>query len=108
MKLCYRQPERKEDYDRCEYDDKKKYDDKKCDYDYGCCDRHKYSYCYPKNPCPYPILFECAQGSCAEITRTVSNGQGQGNNVLINNFFPRSLGCVTIDTTCLKKPSSKI
>lgn len=152
MKLYYKQPEVKEDYDKCprnedkrhddykcDYDDRKRdwddrkrdcddrrcdwddrrchcddrrcdFDDRRCDFDDRCCDRHKFAHCCPKNPCPYPILFECAQGSCAEITKTVSGGQGQGqgnNNVLINNFSPRSLGCVTIDTTCLKNPVVK-
>lgn len=66
----------------------------KCCHD-KCGDDHKFSHCYPKSPCPYPILFECEQGTGTSIGRT-------------NDFFaPRSLGCITIDTTCLKNPVVK-
>lgn len=112
MKLYYKQPECKEDYDKCQrnedkrhddYDDRRcDYDDRRCDFDDRCCDRHKYAYCYPKNPCPYPVLFECATGTGTEISRTIPD------SVPTYNFFaPRSLGCLTIDTSCLKNPVVK-
>ncbi|MEG0773499.1 DUF4489 domain-containing protein [Clostridium sp.] len=104
MKLNYNGPERHEDkkYDcyKCEdrYEDKK-YDDRKCDYHQPCCEEHKYAKCYPMSPCPYGILFECAQGTMAKI-------QGTSGTPTIP-FIPRSLGCVSIDTSCLKSPIIK-
>ncbi len=93
MKLRY-DYEDKRDYDKCDYCDKKDYYDKKC------CDDHKYDRCYPKNPCPYPILFECACGTGAVIP-------GIATALEATPFAPRALGCVTIDTTCLKNPVVK-
>lgn len=80
---CYVEKKR-EKYDRRDYDDNK------------CCDEHKYAKCCPKSPCPYPILFECSCGTGATI---------RGTATAPTNFAKRSLGCVTIDTTCLKNPS---
>ncbi|WP_032123445.1 DUF4489 domain-containing protein [Clostridium amazonitimonense] len=62
-----------------------------------CCDEHKYDYCCPKSPCAYPILFECSQGTGVDIPKLDSS----------KAFAPRSLGCVTIDTSCLKNPVVK-
>jgi hypothetical protein len=85
----------KKDYDYDRYD-KRDYD--KCDYyEKSCCDEHKYEKCSHKNPCPYPIIFECAQGTGATIPGTAAAADA-------TPFKPRSLGCVTIDTTCLKNP----
>ncbi|MEG0773501.1 DUF4489 domain-containing protein [Clostridium sp.] len=108
MKLNYNGPEKYEDkkYDcyKCEdrHEDKKyedkKYEEKKCDYHQPCCEEHKYAKCYPMSPCPYGILFECAQGTMAKI---------QGTPGVTIPFTPRSLGCVSIDTSCLKMPVIK-
>lgn len=97
MKLYYRKPERRDDYDRECYDDK-------CHCDKCPNDEHKFAHCCPKSPCPYPIIFECAQGTGTEISRTIPDGLGAGSN---NFFHPRSLGCLTIDTSCLKGPVVK-
>lgn len=98
MKVYY-DYEDKRDYEKCGCREEKKYykkDYDKCDYyDKSCCDEHKYEKCYQKNPCPYPIIFECAQGTGATIPGTAADTA---------RFEPRSLGCVTIDTTCLKNP----
>lgn len=105
MKLNYNYKEDKCDYGRCDYekdyDEHKKYDydDRKYDHKDKCCDDHKFAHCCPKSPCPYPILFECTQGTGTEITQTRFDGA--------NNFTPRSLGCLTIDTSCLKMPVVK-
>lgn len=117
MKLNYNGPEeRYEDkkyYDKCDcrYEDKKyddrKYEDKhyeKCDYKQPCCEEHKYAHCYPKSPCPYGILFECNNGTGTEIPATVI---GNGAATVQLPFVPISLGCVTIDTRCLKSPVVK-
>lgn len=95
----------KRDYDKYNNYDYKKYDKRdhdKCDYyDKKCCDEHKYEKCCPKNPCPYPIIFECAQGTGATIAAVPAAALGT------TRFAPRSLGCLTIDTTCLKNPVVK-
>lgn len=80
------------DDDRC--------DRKKCSHrdDDRCCDDHKFAKCRPKNPCPYPILFECNAGTGGQVPPT-----GGRKTETIN--VP--LGCVTIDTTCLKMPVVK-
>lgn len=81
-----------------------KYDDKKCDrcdYHEPCCEDHKYAHCYPKSPCAYGILFECNNGTMAKIPATPAPGTG------FNNWNERSLGCVSIDTSCLKMPTIK-
>lgn len=70
-----------------------------CDHDNKCCDEHKYAKCCPKSPCPYPILFECETGSGARVPQ-VASGTGA---VPINE----PVGCITIDTTCLKNPMVK-
>ncbi|WP_029451621.1 DUF4489 domain-containing protein [Clostridium algidicarnis] len=62
-----------------------------------CCDEHKYDNCYQKSPCPYKVIFECAQGTGADIPKLDPS----------KPFIPRSLGCVTIDTSCLKNPVVK-
>lgn len=113
------------DYDRkhkdCDYDRDYDYDRKRkdCDKDYDhekkcrcecveceeCKDKHEFKHCCPKNPCPYPILFECACGTGARIERTVVAPNGDTGTT--NFFYPRSLGCLTIDTTCLKNPVVK-
>ncbi len=62
-----------------------------------CCDRHKYAHCCSESPCAYPVLFECAQGTGADIPKLDPT----------KAFTPRSLGCVTIDTSCLKNPVVK-
>lgn len=120
MRVYYDYQDKKSDYNKCDYNDDRRYEDKKCrcheekkcycdhekkcDYDDNCCDRHKYAHCCPKNPCPYPILFECTSGTGTEITQTIVNGDLNGTT---NFFAPRSLGCLTIDTTCLKNPVVK-
>lgn len=99
------------DHDRdCDYDKKDKdYDKKVCRCECveceECNDKHEYRRCCPKNPCPYPILFECAQGTGARIERTVVAPNGDTGTT--NFFYPRSLGCLTLDTTCLKNPVVK-
>lgn len=104
MKLNYGYPEGKDDYSKCDY---KEYDRKKCEdrkkpeykeYD-KCCDEHKYAHCYPKSPCPYPILFECANGTGTSIQGVLATDT--------RPFVPRTIGCLTIDTTCLKNPVVK-
>ncbi|MFU0825158.1 DUF4489 domain-containing protein [Clostridium sp.] len=102
MKVYY-DYEDKRDYEKCDCREEKKcykkddYDryDKCGYYEKSCCDEHKYEKCCPKNPCPYPIIFECAQGTGTTIP---------GTDTGTTRFEPRSLGCVTIDTTCLKNP----
>jgi len=105
------------DYDReCDYDRKGKDYDKEHDYDKKCrcecveceeCeDKHQYRHCCPKNPCPYPILFECAAGTGASIDQTIT-GSGASSGGTVYSFAPKSLGCLTIDTTCLKNPVVK-
>ncbi|MBM7871747.1 hypothetical protein JOC70_003257 [Clostridium pascui] len=95
------------DYDRKHKDCDK--DEKKCICECReceeCKDKHEYRHCCPKNPCPYPILFECACGTGARIERTVVAPNGDTGTT--NFFYPRSLGCITIDTTCLKNPVVK-
>ncbi|EQB86708.1 hypothetical protein SDC9_68264 [bioreactor metagenome] len=81
-----------------------KYEDKKCDrcdYHEPCCEDHKYAHCYPKSPCAYGILFECNNGTMAKIPSTTT---ATGAPI---NWVPRSLGCVSIDTSCLKMPTVK-
>lgn len=78
------------------------YGNERCDYDNKCCDEHKYAKCCPKNPCPYPILFECANGSGAIVPQVAQVG-GSTGTAAIN--VP--VGCITIDTTCLKMPVVK-
>jgi hypothetical protein len=99
MKLNYNYPDgkadcRKPDYDKCD----------KCEYkknyypeEEKCCDEHKFAKCCPKNPCPYPIIFECANGTGAQFEETQNT----------TTFIPRTIGCLTIDTTCLKNPVVK-
>lgn len=115
MKLTYNGPEEnkyeeKLHYDKCDcrYEENKNYDKKnhdksydKCDYHQPCCEEHKYAHCYPKSPCAYGILFECAQGTMAKIPATTT---ASGAPI---NWVPRSLGCVSIDTSCLKMPTVK-
>jgi hypothetical protein len=92
----YREP-RKPDYDKCDYREPKKHDY----YEYEkCCDDHKFAKCQPKNPCPYPIIFECAQGTSVTIPGVAALAD-------TTPFTPRPLGCLTIDTTCLKMPVVK-
>ncbi|MBU3193323.1 DUF4489 domain-containing protein [Clostridium algidicarnis] len=62
-----------------------------------CCDRHKYAHCCPKSPCEYPVLFECTQGTGTDIPKICPS----------KPFTARSLGCVTMDTSCLKDPVVK-
>lgn len=71
-----------------------------------CKDKHEFKHCCPKNPCPYSILFECTAGTGARVDRTIIPGHG-GYNGTTNFFHPRSLGCLTLDTTCLKMPVVK-
>lgn len=90
---------RKPDYERCEYCGKMKPDYCQCDKHEKdkCCDEHKFAKCCPKSPCPYPIIFECAQGTGAQFGETSVNC----------NFVPRTIGCLALDTTCLKNPVVK-
>jgi len=111
MKLNYEYSEgktdyKKGDYGRCDYQKCSCHEQKKQDYeDYEkCCDEHKYAKCCPKSPCPYPIIFECSQGTGTDIERTIPNGLSDAS---VNYFHPRSLGCLTIDTSCLKMPVVK-
>jgi hypothetical protein len=112
MKLNYNGPEKYEDkkYDcyKCEDRHEDKYEDRKyndkCDYRQPCCEEHKYAKCYPMSPCPYGILFECNNGTGTEIPATTT---GTGANTIQFPFVPISLGCVTIDTRCLKSPVIK-
>jgi Domain of unknown function (DUF4489) len=104
MKLNYNGPEKYEDkkYDCYKCEDRhedKKYEDK-CEYHQPCCEEHKYAKCYPKSPCAYGILFECNNGTGTEIPPTFYNGTSL-------QFPKRSLGCVSIDTSCLKMPTVK-
>lgn len=92
MKLYYKGSQEEEE--RC--DCNKGHDDHRCDGNNECCDKHKYAHCCPKSPCPYPILFECTQGTGTSISKTNEN------------FQPRSLGCITIDTSCLNNPVVKV
>ncbi len=121
---CHREEEREERRCRCEEEREEKRcccheekrcrcheekrchcdEDRRCDHEEKCCDHHKFAHCCPKNPCPYPIIFECTQGTGTEITQTIVNGAACGTT---NFFAPRSLGCLTIDTTCLKNPVVK-
>lgn len=115
MKVYYdykdkRDYEDKHEYEKCECRRENKYGkrDYECDkyekyderdyYDRKCCDEHKYEKCEPKSPCPYPIIFECTQGTGASIVGANSYGDA-------THFEPRSLGCISIDTTCLKNPT---
>ena len=101
MKLYYNGPE--EDRERLnpnkgyEENSNHGYEDRKCDNHHECCDKHKYAHCCPKSPCAYPVLFECAQGTGADIPKICPS----------KPFAARSLGCVTIDTSCLKNPVIK-
>ncbi len=101
MNIYYDYDERR-DYEKgyCREEKKcEKHNNKKCQYHDGkCCDEHKYDRCCPKNPCPYPILFECGQGTGAMIP---------GGTDATTPFTPRALGCLTIDTTCLESPVVK-
>lgn len=135
MRVYYDYQDKKSDYNKCDYNDDRRYDDRRhddkkchcdeekrcccheekkchcdhdrrCDHDDQCCDRHKFAHCCPKNPCPYPIIFECTSGTGTEITQTIIPGPG-ANNGTTNFFAPRSIGCLTIDTTCLKNPVVK-
>jgi hypothetical protein len=116
MRVYYDYQDRKSDSNRCHCDEEREEkrcrcheekrchcdEDRKCGHEEKCCDRHKFAHCCPKNPCPYPILFECTQGTGTEITQTIVSTNGT-----TNFFAPRSLGCLTIDTTCLKNPVVK-
>ncbi|WP_029451622.1 DUF4489 domain-containing protein [Clostridium algidicarnis] len=101
MKLYYKGPE--EDRERFnpnkgyEENSNHGYEDRRCDDHHECCDKHKYAHCCPKSPCAYPILFECAQGTGVDIPQIDST----------RPFTPRSLGCITVDTACLKNPLVK-
>ncbi|WP_291574999.1 DUF4489 domain-containing protein [Clostridium sp. UBA4548] len=101
MKLNYNGPEEyKYDEKKCDYRQEDKHYEK-CDYHQPCCEEHKYSHCYPKSPCAYGILFECNNGTMAKIPSTTTT---TGAPI---NWVPRSLGCVSIDTSCLKMPTVK-
>jgi hypothetical protein len=93
---------RKPDYDKCEYCGKKKIEYCDCDKreKEKCCDDHKFAKCNPKSPCPYPIIFECAQGTSYYVEQTPEADK-------TNDFHPVSLGCITVDTSCLKMPVVK-
>ncbi|MBU5592245.1 DUF4489 domain-containing protein [Clostridium sp. MSJ-4] len=93
MKLYYKGSQ--EDIEK--FDSNKGYDDHRCSHHNKCCDEHKYAHCCPQSPCPYPILFECSQGTGADIPKICPS----------KPFTARSLGCVTIDTSCLKNPVVK-
>jgi Domain of unknown function (DUF4489) len=115
MKLNYNGPEKYEDkrYEEKKYDcykcEDKKYDEKhyedrkyeqKCDYHQPCCEEHKYAKCEHKSPCAYGILFECNNGMGTTIPASIIANAATPN-------VERSLGCVTIDTRCLKMPTVK-
>lgn len=68
------------------------------------CEPRKYSNCSCKlSPCAHPILFEGAVGSTTNVPYTFDIA-----NTVPLNFNPKSLVCLTLDTSCLKNPMVQI
>lgn len=67
----------------------------------SCCEPRKYCKPYDPDlsPCPYPILFEATEGNKVSLPKT---------NTAIENFSPKTVGSLNLDTRCLKGPFVKI
>ncbi|WP_297519011.1 DUF4489 domain-containing protein [uncultured Clostridium sp.] len=68
------------------------------------CEPRKYSKCVTKlSPCAHPVLFEASSGSTTNVPHSFDI-----TGAIAVTVNPKSLVCLTLDTSCLKNPVSQI
>ncbi|MGL4451200.1 MAG: DUF4489 domain-containing protein [Sarcina sp.] len=68
------------------------------------CEPRKYCKCSPKlSPCAHPVLFEAACGSTTNVPQSFDI-----TGKVPVNVNPKSVVCLTVDTSCLKSPVIQI
>lgn len=81
----------------------------------GCGEGRRYSKCEQLSPCPHPILFEASCGTTTNVPQTFTmvpkkrrEEHEEDKKPYPITADPKSIVCLTLDTTCLKSPTTLV